>query len=319
MRVLLIKLTSMGDLMHALPAITEASKHIPGIKFDWVVDKGFSEVPSWHPSVEKIITTDHRNWRKKFYTKSSATQISSLKDEINDGAYDVVVDMQNNLKSAFIAWLYQGQVHGMDRSSAREYPAHWAYSKAITIPKNLHAIKRQKILLSESLGYPVDNDSLDYGISISNFIEPSIKLPDNFSVLVQNASWNSKLWPINKWRDLILDIENKGLSVFLPSGNNKELERARKIVQDTNATALDLLPLNEVAFLISKARFCVCSDTGLAHLSAVVHTPSVTLYGPTDTKLIGTQGINQLHLSGDNKKMENIKTEDVLKKICSFT
>ena len=114
----------MGDLMHALPALTEAKEHFKEIEFDWVVDKSFSEVPKWHPAVNKIITTDHRNWKKQLLSPNSRKAFRSVIHEINSTNYDLVIDMQNNLKSALVSFMCKHQVIGMDSKSVREYPAH---------------------------------------------------------------------------------------------------------------------------------------------------------------------------------------------------
>ena len=303
----------MGDLMHALPALTEANSHIEGISFDWVVDKNFASVPSWNPLVNKIIKTDHRNWKKHLFSKNSRMSLKEVISQINEGNYDLVVDMQNNLKSAFISYLCKHDVVGMDSKSSREYPAHLAYSKKINVDKKLHAIERQKKLLGEALGYDYKEDNVDYGVSFNNFIKPSIKLPDEYCVLVQNASWVTKQWSIENWQNLIRYLEDKGLNMLLPSGNLNELERAKEICSvSEKAQAIDLISLNEIAYIIKNANFCICSDTGLAHLSALTGTPSITLYGPTKTSLIGTTGINQNHLVGNRKDINQILVSDVI-------
>ena len=303
----------MGDLMHALPALTEANSHVEDISFDWVVDTNFASVPSWHPLVNKIIMTDHRNWKKHLFSKDSRKSLREVINQINESDYDVVVDMQNNLKSAFISYLCKHDVVGMDSRSVREYPAHLAYSKKINVDKKLHAIERQKKLLGEALGYDYKRKFIDYGASFKNFIEPNIKLPNKYIVLVQNASWVTKQWSIENWQHLIQYLENKGIDMLLPSGNLKELERAKEICSiSEKANALDLMSLNEIAFIVKNADFCICSDTGLAHLSALTRTPSITLYGPTKTSLIGTTGINQNHLVGDKKDINQILVSDVI-------
>ena len=303
----------MGDLMHALPALTEANSHVEDISFDWVVDTNFASVPSWHPLVNKIIMTDHRNWKKHLFSKDSRKSLREVINQINESDYDVVVDMQNNLKSAFISYLCKHDVVGMDSRSVREYPAHLAYSKKINADKKLHAIERQKKLLGEALGYDYKRKFIDYGASFKNFIEPNIKLPNKYIVLVQNASWVTKQWSIENWQHLIQYLENKGIDMLLPSGNLKELERAKEICSiSEKANALDLMSLNEIAYIVKNADFCICSDTGLAHLSALTGTPSITLYGPTKTSLIGTTGINQNHLVGNNMDINEILVSDVI-------
>ena len=315
MKVLILKLTSMGDLMHALPALTEAEQNIKNISFDWVVDKAFSSVPGWHPAVDKIIKTDHRNWKKQLFSSEPREALNLVKKEINATDYDYVVDMQNNLKSAFLSFLSDHRVTGMDASSSREYPAHWAYSNKVNINKSLHAIDRQKELLASSLGYSPSSD-INYGISKVKFLEPAMALPARYVVLVQNASWPTKQWPVASWKDLVKHLDGHGVNVLLPSGNKEELLRAKDIASvSEKATALEILPLNEVAYIIDNADYCICSDTGLAHLSAVVNTPSLTLYGPTDINLIGTKGNNQRHIVGDNGDINNISVEEVINKL----
>ena len=303
----------MGDLMHALPALTEAKEHITDISFDWVVDKNFASVPSWHPLVDKTIVTDHRNWRRQLFSKKSRESLQQVLSEINGTQYDLVVDMQNNLKSALVSFLSKHRVTGMDAKSVREYPAHLAYSTKINVDKDLHAIERQKKLLAEALDYSYSMKNVDYGALLETFIEPNINLPNKYVVLVQNASWITKQWSIAKWQKLVKYFEGKNIKMILPSGNLNELERAKEIASiSTNAQAIDLMPLNEIAYIIKNANFCICSDTGLAHLSALSGTPSITLYGPTETALIGTYGKNQIHIVGKNNDINNIEVSDVL-------
>lgn len=305
----------MGDLMHALPALTEAKEFNQDIVFDWVVDRSFSEVPKWHPAVNKVIKTDHRNWKKQFFSPESRGALRSVINDINNTEYDLVIDMQNNLKSSFVSYLCKHKVTGMDFKSVREFPAHLSYNKKINISKDLHAITRQNIILSEALGYSTLNSS-DYGITDVNFIKPSFDLPSEYVVLVQNASWKTKQWSIVNWQLLVNHLDKLGIDMILPSGNEEEYLRAKKISSVSGKThVLKPIPLNEIAYIMNKAKFSVCSDTGLAHLSAVVDTPSLTLYGPTDTKLIGTKGNNQFHIIGSDNNINSISIEEVINKL----
>tara|TARA_B110000914_G_scaffold223785_1_gene240051 strand:+ start:2626 stop:3552 length:927 start_codon:yes stop_codon:yes gene_type:complete len=305
----------MGDLMHALPALTEAKEFNQDIVFDWVVDRSFSEVPKWHPAVNKVIQTDHRNWKKQFFSPESRDALRSVINDINNTEYDLVIDMQNNLKSSFVSYLCKHKVTGMDFKSVREFPAHLSYDKKINISKDLHAITRQNIILSEALGYSTLNSS-DYGITDVNFIKPSFNLPSEYVVLVQNASWKTKQWSIVNWQLLVNHLDKLGIDMILPSGNEEEYLRAKKISSVSGKThVLKPIPLNEIAYIMNKAKFSVCSDTGLAHLSAVVDTPSLTLYGPTDTKLIGTKGNNQFHIIGSDNNINSISIEEVINKL----
>ena len=316
MKILIIKLTSMGDLMHALPALTDASKQIPNIEFDWVVDESFSEIPLWHPKVNSVIKTNHRIWKRNIFSFKLLNEINNIKKILNNKNYDAVIDMQNNLKSAAVSYLIKEPVNGMDKESVREYLAHFAYQFKHSIAKDDHAINRQRNLLAMSLDYKIKEEKLDYGITTNNFKKPKLQLPKNYLFLVHNASWPSKMWPISYWQELIKYINQEGFVGLLPSGSIEEYERARKIASVSDqCIALKTLSLNETAFIINQAEGCVCSDTGLAHLAALLNKPSVTMYSVTKTGLIGTKGKNQKHIIASDSKMESIHPQLVWKEL----
>lgn len=316
MKILIIKLTSMGDLMHAFPALTDATQNLQDISFDWVVDESFSEVPLWHPAVKNICTTAHRRWRKNIIKSYRAGEFNKFYRQLNDKHYDVVVDFQSNLKSAFVSWLRKTPVHGYDKASCREKPAHWAYQTHYKIDKNQHAIERQRELLAKVLNYEQPDTTADYGVDLSRCQKPELQLPEKYLVFVHNASWPTKLWPVPYWQQLIEKATQQGYSVLLPCGNASELQRAQAIsANHPMAIALPKMCLNEMAAIMAGAKAAVCSDTGLAHMAAVTATPAITLYAVTDTQLIGTTGQNQQHIiatpgsiAGD---MNTIKTDVV--------
>jgi len=304
MRVLIIKLTSMGDLMHALPAITDAAKAIPNIEFDWVVDQAFSDVPLWHPNVKRVIKTAHRQWKKQPVSAWKDGRLSDFYQQLNEQDYDVVIDLQSNLKSATVSWLSKGDVHGLDKDCCREKPAHWAYKYRYTVNIKQHSIEKMRELMAQALKYDLADKPADYGVDLSAYPLPRLdfELPDKYLLFVHNASWITKLWPLASWQLLVEKAVEQGYSVLLPCGNDEEYQRAQKIASvSPRAFALPRLSLNDVAAITDKAEGAVCSDTGLAHLAAVAELPAVTLYGATDTMLIGTYGKNQQHIISDFK------------------
>lgn len=299
MRVLIIKLTSMGDLMHALPALTDAVKAIPGIEFDWVVDKTFSEVPLWHPAVKNVITTAHREWKKNIIQSWREGLLSQFNQKLNKNDYDLVIDLQNNMKSATVSWLYKGDVHGFDKGYCRERFAYKAYKHRYAIPENQHAIKRIRQILSQALAYTLVDTPPDYGTNFEQYDLPRLNfvLPKKYLIFIHNASWLSKIWPLASWQGLINKVVEHGYSVLLPCGNDEEHQRAQQIAAvNEHAHALPRLTLNEIAALTYRADGAMCSDTGLAHLAAVAGIPAQTIYGATDTDLIGTVGQHQQHI-----------------------
>lgn len=287
----------MGDLMHALPALSDARKVFPDIRFDWVVDEAFAEVPSWHPAVNTIFKSAHRRWRKNFMATFSRGEFSAFYQQLNESNYDIVIDAQNNVKSAFISYLRKGPIHGMDKSSVAEQPAYLAYKYRYKIEKGQHAIQRQRKLFAEALGYEVPGSPIDYGIREDAFAMNQRQISGPYLFLVHNASWSTKLWPEAKWHELIRLANNEGYKVVLPGGSREELDRAEKIAQaHADAIALPRMSLSELGGIIKQAAGAFCCDTGLAHLTAMIGTPAITMYGPTSKQLIGTSGLNQEQL-----------------------
>ena len=307
----------MGDLMHALPALTDASVMYPGSEFDWVVDESFAEVPSWHPAVKNIYKSAHRRWRNNFRESLGKKEFSSFYHALNANKYDAIIDAQNNVKSSIISLLRKGHVDGMDRNSVAEQPAFIAYKNRHFIDKNQHAIERQRQLFANALHYEKPDSLANYGLKQNAFIKPDIAIQKPYLFLVHNASWTTKLWPENYWHDFISLVKKDGLSVLLPGGNQEELERAQRIAsKHSNAQALPKLSLSELGGIIQNAEGAMCCDTGLAHLTAIVGTPSVTLYGPTSVGLIGTSGNNQFHLDAENPEF---KCSPCYKRVCNFS
>ena len=297
-KVLFVKLTSMGDLIHALPAFTDAARAIPGIQFDWVIDKNFSEVASWHPAVNKIITTRHRYWKKNFRQSWANGEIPQFLKSLRAEKYDLVIDGQTSMKSAMATFLSRGVRHGLDRNSAREWwIAPLAYQKSYFVPRNLHAIQRLRLLLSQALNYTCPETFPDYGIKSFPFPKLKFELPQRYLVFVHNASWPSKMWPIPYWRRLIELAAQENFAVLLPWGNNAEKIRADEICLGyENAEVLPFCSLSEQAQILKQSVGAICSDTGLCHLAASLDVPSVVLYGSTDPNLIGAIGTNQQHI-----------------------
>ncbi len=301
-KVLLIKLTSMGDLIHALPALTDASRTFPGIQFDWVVDEAFAEVPSWHPAVNTIIRSAHRRWKKNLRQSLSGGELNNFYRQLNASDYDLILDAQNNLKSAAITWLRRGYSHGLNKHSVRERPAQWAYKYQHAIDKTQHAIARQRQLMAQVLGYEVPATKPDFGIDRSRLRLPEIDLPQRYLCFVHNASWTTKLWPEAHWQQLIQRAEQAGYHALLPCGNAEEQQRAQRLAEKhSNAIALPKLPLSEIGGILNNAAGAVCCDTGLCHIADMLDIPSASFYGPTSQQLVGTVSVNQRHYIASTK------------------
>ncbi len=298
MRILLVKLTSMGDLIHALPALTDALSINPNLKVDWVVDEAFHEVPLWHPAVDKIIKSAHRRWKKDLAKAWRQGELHRFYRELRAERYDMVVDAQNNLKSAFVTRLASAHAHGLDKKSVRESFSHLAYKYRYPIARDQHAVDRLRHYFSQLFRYPLAEDALpDYGIQRNKLARPELPIPGNYLVFVHLASWPTKLWPFDHWQQLINLAISAGYEILLPSGSNEELERSKALANgNAKVHALPRLPLSQVAWLMAHAKGVVSCDTGLCHLAAALDIPAVSFYGPTDVNLIGATGRMQMHI-----------------------
>ena len=297
MNVLIVKLTSMGDLIQALPAVTDAARARPDATFDWVVDEAFAEIPRWHPAIRGVIETAHRRWRNDFLTTLRQGELPAFWRRLRERRYDAVIDAQTNLKSAVVTALTRGPKHGPDRATAREYPAHWAYRHRYSIPLNQLAIDRWRQLFSRVLDYPLPATPPDFGIG--NVAWPaSARIPDRpYLVAVTNASWENKYWLDGHWRELIARAGEEGYRVLLTCGSDLEYRRSSAIAAGLeNAEVLPKLTLTEMAAILKNGSGAICMDTGLAHMAAALDIPTVTLYGPTDPALIGATGRQSTHI-----------------------
>jgi lipopolysaccharide heptosyltransferase I len=164
MRILVVRLSAMGDLVQTLPALTDAAKAIPGIKFDWVVDESFAQVPSWHSHVESVFPAALRRWGKNWVDAFQSGEPQALVKRLRARNYDLIIDVQGGFKSAIASWLAKGLRAGHDRRGVHDWGAQFFYQKQIAVPKGMHSILRMRRLLAASLGYPFPHTDADYGI-----------------------------------------------------------------------------------------------------------------------------------------------------------
>lgn len=298
-RVLVIKTSSMGDIIHTLPALTDAVNAIPAISFDWVVEEAFAEIPKWHPFVDRIIPIFLRRFRKKPLQLLNSGELIHFFSELRKRRYDLVIDAQGLIKSAMVTRFSRGLRCGLNWQSAWEPLASLAYQKKIEVDPKLHAIKRMRLLFSKALSYSVDDSILNYGLQLNNLkINKSIDIEGKFLLFIHGTTWDTKEWPETYWIELAKIAAQNEFRVLLPWGNNKEEQRAKRIAAvSSNAVVLPRTSLTELANILNAASGVVSVDTGLGHLAAALNVPTVSLYGPTDPKEIGTQGLNQTHIS----------------------
>ncbi|MFC3396886.1 lipopolysaccharide heptosyltransferase RfaC [Brenneria rubrifaciens] len=304
MRVLIIKTSSMGDVLHTLPALTDAMHIIPGIQFDWAVEEGFAQIPSWHPAVARVIPVAIRRWRKSWFSAATRRERAAFRQQLLAKRYDAVIDAQGLIKSAaLITRLARGKKHGLDYKSAREPLASWFYNYRHAISRQLHAVERVRELFAASLRYRKPAERGDYAIA-ARFLSPLPADANQYLVFLHATTRDEKHWPEPHWRELISLLQTSGLQIKLPWGAEHEHQRAVRLAEGfSHVEVLPRLTLQQVAEVLAGAKAVVSVDTGLSHLTAALNRPNITLYGPTDPGLIGGYGLNQVAELSENHQM----------------
>ena len=299
--MLIVKTTSLGDVIHNLPVINDIHARLPEMQIDWVVEESFADIPRLHPGVDEVITVAMRRWRKQPFSAHTWREIAALKQHLQSCAYDLVLDTQGLLKSALISRLAKAPRHGYDRHSIREPAASCLYNSQHQVSREQHAVPRIRQLAALALGYPVPDSLPDYGITATADIT-ALQLPENFVAGLHGSSRDSKLWPVDRWIALAAELHAHGLALVLPWGSQAEHARALEIAEKSAQTiVLPRLGLNQLAAVIAAARAAVGVDTGLMHLAVALKKTSIAIYTDTDPRLTGTcpgTGTTAVNLGG---------------------
>ncbi len=310
MRVLIVKTSSMGDIIHTLPAVTDAVNAIAGIRFDWVVEEGFKEIPQWHSAVDKVIPVAIRRWRKAPLEAWRSGQWQAFKDDLQQHDYDVVIDAQGLLKSAaLVVRNARGPSFGYDKNSIKEPLASRFYQHVVEVDKNQHAIERIRQLFASALNYKCPQAQGDFGVC-EHFEQQA---DAQYLVFNHGTTRVDKHYPEVYWQSLITMATDQGWQIKLPWGNDQEYARAERLAKgNTRVEVLKKMTLCEVSHIIANASGCISVDTGLSHLSAALNKPNLTLFGPTNPGLVGGYGNNQqILLATDYQNLEVTELENI--------
>ena len=284
--ILLVKTSSLGDVVHNLPLASDLRARFPALAIDWVVEEGFAAIPRLHPAVRRVIPVALRRWRRSLLSAATWREMRAFRDDLQRQDYDLVLDTQGLVKSALIARLAHGRRAGYAAEAAREPLAARFYDAAFVIPTNLHAVERNRWLAAAALDYAPDLP-LDYGVCAPAL--GAAWLPAGpYCVLLTATSRADKLWPEPDWLRLAAWLKARGLGCVLPGGSSEERARAQRLAGAMgNAVAAPPLGVEDVARLLAGARMVVGVDTGLSHLAAALGKPVVALFSGSSPELTG--------------------------------
>jgi heptosyltransferase-1 len=284
--ILLVKTSSLGDVVHNLPVASDIRVRFPQARIDWVVEEGFADIPRLHPAVTNVIPVAVRRWRRNLFSASTWRDLRAFRAAVRTETYDLVLDTQGLIKSGLMTRLARGRRAGYAAEVAREPLAARCYDATYVIPKNLHAVERNRWLAAAALGYEPDLP-LDYGIAAAPLAAPWLPVTP-YCVLLTASSRADKLWPEADWLQLAAALNARGLACVLPGGSVEERDRAARLASGM-ATAIAAPPMNiaELTQLLAGGRIVIGVDTGLSHIAAALGRLTLCLFAGSRPELTG--------------------------------
>jgi len=291
-RILFVKLSSLGDVVHHLPAVTDVRARWPNAHVAWAIEPAYADLVRLHPAVDEPISVNLRNLRRGWFRPSEWRALRESRRTLRDGRWDYVVDTQGLIKSAVIARSARGARFGFDAASARERLATRFYDVRLPVARRMHAVERNRRLAASVFGYRPDG-APDYGLRAPD--SPPAWAPGGpYIVMLHAASHRQKLWPEAYWVELGRKLAAAGYASVLPAGTQAERAAAHRIAIDIPGSVVaPPATLTELAALIAHAWAVVGVDTGLTHLAVALGRPTVGLYCATEPQLTGLHGGDQ--------------------------
>jgi len=341
MRVLIIKVSALGDVVHTLPVLDYLRQVAPGIEIDWVVEEGNKDIIEGHPLLSKVHLVRTRVWRREPFSLKTWREVSRAKKELCERNYDIAFDLQGNFKSGLITWLSGAERrYGFDRYNVRE-------SLNLIFTNNQVPLRRQdthvsaRVLRVVSVPFGRDYPGMKLSSEIYTAPEDDVQaeaflstLSDGLVFLFHHGTtWTTKLWHEEGWVALGKLVLSRcpDATILISWGNDGERTAAERIASAVkgNVRILPKLTLKGLCAFLKKIDLVVGGDTGPVHIAAAIGTPTVSFYRATDAKRNGPRGESHLHIQSplqcraclrkecdrDRECRESITAEAIMKEI----
>lgn len=277
MRVLIVKLSSLGDVVHAMPVVHDIRSVYSGARIDWVVEPAFAPLVRRVQGIGEVIECAQRRWRKRWWTGAVRAEWREFKRKLTAERYDAVIDLQGLTKSAIVARMAQGPSFGLankTEGSGYEWPVRWLIDQTIEIAPRIHALDRSRELAARALNYQVSGSPY---FGLLSHAEP---LAQPTVVFVHGTSRDDKLWPEACWVELGQRMVASGFAVALPHAGPVELARAERIanVIGPRASVWPQMSLDALVDRLGAAQGVIGVDSGLSHIAVALNLPHVQLY-----------------------------------------
>jgi len=282
LNILIVKLSSLGDVVHAMPAVQDIRAALPHAQIDWVVEKGFAPLAARCQGVRRVIPCELRRWRKAPFAAATRAAWRAFKTDLQAQPYDAVIDLQGLSKSALVAWLARLAPGGkrfalgnQTDGSSYERPTRWVADVAVPVPPHIHAVQRARVLCAQALGYAVPA-VLNFGL----VAQGAAPRADRCVALVHGTSRDDKCWPEDHWLALGRQLIAAGCTLGLPHGSAGELARSERMARVLGPQA-QVWPRLDLGALTDRLAACVGVigvDSGLSHIAVALDLPHVQLY-----------------------------------------
>ena len=323
MKVLVVKVSALGDIVHALPVLAYLHAVVPDATVDWLVERSFAPLLEKHPMLNKVVQLDTKGWRKQgWMTAVRGSWMTGLK--IRQEYYDVVLDLQGNSKSGLFTWFSGAPKRfGFDRSQAREWLNVLSTNYKVNIPIECHHISSRYLQIARS-AFPGGPDVPLCGpltvhpgatLTIAAMLDEHGLVHGEFVVAHYGTTWETKLWPLDHWIELVRVLSlDQGRQIVLTWGNELERDAAERIAEASQGRAV-VWPrgtLQELVALLAAARLVIGADTGPVHIAAALGTPTVSIFRVTDSQRNGPPG--DLHI----RLQASMECSPCLRKSCDL-
>ena len=295
-RLLIVRLGSMGDIVHALPAAASLRAAFPEAQIDWVVESRWKELLAGNPDLSNVIPVDTQRWRRELGQQHTWSEVSSAVGGLRQQHYDLAVDFQGLLKSALVARLSGAPRRiGFEKGVVKEAAAALLYTERVRPPENVHVVE-MNLALARAADAPADVVRFPLAARPEDdaYIDEQLRKHQlqEFFILSPGGGWGSKCWPVERYAQLHNAVARaRGWRSFLNTGPGEELLVSEFAAQArVTRPAHFPLTLGQLVALVRRARVLVAGDTGPLHVAAAVGTPVVGLYGPTDPVRNGPYG-----------------------------
>ncbi len=312
MKILVIKPSSLGDVVHALPFLQAVKSSFAGAHVDWVLSRNFEGLLKGNPLIENLILLNKDSWKKIRKIPETVAELTTLRKKLKSKHYDMVIDLQGLLRSGLIAFSTDSTLT-VGFARARE-GSKFFYDKKVTVPENLHAVDKC-LAVAEAIGAKAGK--AEFPLHVDREAEKRVKEllsgVTDYVVIIPSARWSSKRWPADNFAALISKInkpcviagsrgDNRIAKKILHSLANKPafrpdssseqgaIKKKNKTVSNKNINLCGKTELKDLVALLSGASAVVSNDTGPMHIAAALGKPVVAIFGPTDPIKTGPYG-----------------------------